>query len=362
MARLQSRHSRRQFLERSAAAGAGAAFASGAMITGTKAAARELRILIAGGSWRDWVHQTFAEPFARAKNIELTYRLGLTFEPLVMAQRRSPQWDVIHQNQNRASALGAMGLLRPWTADRIPNVAKIHESFRYEYCVGKIHTPYGLCVNTRHIRTPVDSWAALWDPAVRGKVAFPAWNWIGDEVFYAINQTLGGTVENVDPGIARFKELFRANQAKVINNVEHTRQLLLSEDVWIAPYFSARTEQAAAAGAPVRFVIPKEGGLSWIFNTSIIANRPQDSIALAEEFVNTTLEAEKQIQFSRLTGYPPTNVDAMRNLPEDLARLRLSDEDLRALGRLQREFDYMALFAYRDQNAERWNREVIAGS
>jgi putative spermidine/putrescine transport system substrate-binding protein len=350
-----TKHSRRKIL-----ALGGGALASTFMINRGSAAARELRILIAGGSWRDWFHETFAQPFAQAKGIELTYRLGLTFEPLVMAQRRSPQWDIIHQSQNRASALGAMGLLKPWTADRIPNVAKIHESFRYEYIVGKIHTPYGLCVNTRHIRTPVDSWAALWDPAARGKVGFPAWNWVGDEVFYAINSTVGGTIENIDPGIARLKELFRTNQAKVVNNVEHARQLLLADEIWIMPHFGARTEQAAAAGAPVQFVIPKEGGLSWIFNTSIIGGRPQDSIALAEEFVNTTLDAEKQIQFARLTGYPPTNVEAMRNLPNDLARLRISDADLQALGRLQRDFDYMALFAYRDQHVERWNREVIA--
>ena len=58
--------------------------------------------------------------------------------------------------------------------------------------------------------------------------------------------------------------------------------------MWICPYFGARTEQAEASGAPVEFVIPKEGGISWIWNTSIIANRPKESIALAEEFVNTT--------------------------------------------------------------------------
>lgn len=360
MAKQHRKPSRRQVLAQGLRLGAGA-FASGVMINRASAAARELRILIAGGSWRDWFHETFAQPFAQAKGIELTYRLGLTFEPMVMAQRRSPQWDVIHQNQNTSSALGGMGLLRPWTADRIPNVAKIHESFRYEFLVGKVHTPYGLCFNTRQIRTPVNSWTAMWDPALRGKVGFPAWNWIGNEVFYAINQTLGGTTENIDPGIARFKELFRSNQAKVVNNVEHARQLLLADEVWIMPHFGARTEQAAAAGAPVEFVIPREGGLSWIFNTSLIGGRPQDSMTLAEEFVNTTLDAEKQLRFARLTGYPPTNVDAMSNLPADLAKLRMTDAEVQALGRLQREFDYNALFAYRDQHVERWNREVIAG-
>ena len=129
--------------------------------------------------------------------------------------------------------------------------------------------------------------------------------------------------------------------------------------MWICPHFGARIEQAAAAGAPVEFRIPREGGLSWIWNTALVANRPAASIALSERFLNVTLDAEKQIEFSRLTGYPPTNTEAMANLPPDLAKMRLTDEQLDLLGKLQRDTDYMAIFAYRDQYAERWNREVL---
>ena len=89
-------------------------------------------------------------------------------------------------------------------------------------------------------------------------------------------------------------------------------------------------------------MIPKEGGISWIWNTSIIAGRPQESIELAEKFVNTTLEAEKQIAFARLTGYPPTNIQAMKNLPPDLKKLALTDEQVAGFGKIQRSFDHMA--------------------
>ena len=71
--------------------------------------------------------------------------------------------------------------------------------------------------------------------------------------------------------------------------------MLVSEDVWICPLFGARAEKAKQAGAPVDFVLPKEGGLSWIWNTSIIAGRPASEIQLCQEFVNTTLDAERQI-------------------------------------------------------------------
>jgi spermidine/putrescine-binding protein len=341
-----------------------AAIAGSAALSGVGArralAAKDLRIMMAGGSWKDFVNKVFAEPFAKEHNIEIVWKLGLGMEPTVMAQQRRPQWDLIHSNQARASQLGAMSLYRPWTEDRIPNLKQIHPAFRYEFLAGKCHTPYGLCVNTKQITRPVNSWMDLWDPAFKGKVAFPAWNWVGDEVFHAINVTLGGTSENIDPGIAKFKELFRDNDCKIINNVEHTRQLLEAQEVWLCPYFGARTQQAAAAGAPVEFTIPKEGGLSWIWNTALIANRPQDSQDLSEQFVNTTMDPEKQIEFARLTGYPPTNMEAMKNLPSDLEKLALSEADVELLGKLQRQADFMTQFAYRDQYVERWNKEVLA--
>ena len=89
----------------------------------------------------------------------------------------------------------------------------------------------------------------------------------------------------------------------------------MSEEVWICPYFGARTEQAKATGAPVEFVIPKEGGMSWIYNTASSPTGSPERIELCEKFVNTTLDAERQVEFCRLTGYPPTNCEAIGNLP-----------------------------------------------
>lgn len=354
MQRQPSSFSRRGLLKAGLAAGAGSLATPALAQT-----ARELRIVMAGGSWRDFVARTFVDPFAQQNRVEIVWRLGIAQEPMIMAQQRRPQWDLSHSSQTRSGQLGAMGLYNKWPTERIPNTSKVHAAFRYEHLVGKVHTPYGICVNTREIRRNVDSWLDLWDPAFRGKVGYPAWNWMGEELFHAINISLGGNVENIDPGIARFRELFRTNQVQIVNNVEHARQLILAGEVWIMPHFSARTAQAAQAGAPVEFRIPKEGGLSWIWNMALVSNRPGPSTALAERLLDMTLDAERQIEFSRLTGNPPTNMEAMTNLPPDLAHMRITEAELELLGKLQRQTDYMAIFAYRDQYAERWNREVM---
>jgi putative spermidine/putrescine transport system substrate-binding protein len=354
---LQAAFGRRRFLEGAIGAGAAAALFPHGL---SAAEAKELRILFAGGTWKDWYEQSFVAPFAEKRGTKIIWKTGLGFEPLVIAQRARPQWDLIHENQNTSSQLGAMNAVIEWKEERIPNIKKIHPSFRYSHNVGKVHTPYGVCVNTKRIKKPITSWFDLWDPEYAGKVAWPDWVWVGEEVFHAVNIMGGGDAENVDPGIGKLKELFKKNKAQMINNVEHTKQLLVAEEVWICPYFGARTEQAAASGAPVEFVIPKEGGLSWIWNTAIVAGRPKESIELAEQLVNDTLDAEKQIAFCRKCGYPPTNMEAMKNLPPDLKKLEMSEADLEGLGKLQRSFDYMAQFAYRDRNRERWNKEVLA--
>lgn len=352
---------RRQFM--SGALSTGVASALLGVIPGQLSAAQasELRILFPGGTWKDWFDQSFVTPFANKRGIKPIWKTGLGYEPLIIAQRARPQWDMGQLDQNTSSQLAALNSVVEWKEARIPNLKKVHPAFRYSHLAGVVHTPYGIAVNTKRIKKPITSWFDLWDPAFAGKVAFPDWVWSGEQVFHAINLMSGGDTENIDRGISKLKELYKSNKAQTINNVEHTKQLLLSEDVWICPYFGARTEQANAAGAPVEFVMPKEGGLSWIYNTAIIANRPPESIELAEAFANETLDAEKQIAFCRLCGYPPTNMEAIKNLPPDLKKLQFSEADLESMGKLARRFDYMAQFAYRDRNRERWNKEVLGG-
>lgn len=352
---------RRRLLMQSARIGAGAMALSTIGAGAAMAEASSLNVLFPGGTWLEFYENTFTKPWSEAHGTEFVWKNGLGFEPLIIAQRRRPQWDLIHQNQNTSSQLGALGAIIEWKEEDLSNLKNIHPSFRYPYLAGKVHTPFGLAVNTNKITKPIAKWADLWDPEFKGKVGFPAWEWMGQEVFHAINQINGGTPDNVDPGIEKMKALYADGGAITIDNVEHTKQLLVAEEVWIAPYFGARTEQAKEAGAPVEFIVPEEGGLSFIFNTSIISGRPDDSRELALAFVDTTLDAEKQIEFSKLTGYPPTNMEAMKNLPPELKKLELSDAQLESLGKLQRDFDYMAMFAYRDQIKDRWNKEVLGG-
>lgn len=349
---------RRSLLSGGAALGAGA-LATPMLANKAWAQAGELRILFPGGTWQEFFQSAIVDPFVAEYGANIVWKTGLSFEPLVIAQRRRPQWDLIHQNQNTSSQLGALDAVLEWTEADLPHLGEIHPSFRYPYLAGKVHTPYGLAVNTQEVPDGASRWEDMWKPEFKGKVGFPAWDWMGQEVFHAINQLNGGAPDNIDPGIEKLKALFADGGAMIVDNVEHAKQLLVAGEVWIMPHFGARTIQAKEAGATVDFVIPEEGGLSFIWNTSVISGRPDASRELAFQFVDSTLTAETQLEFCKLTNYPPTNMELMKNLPPDLAHLELTDAEVESLGNIQRDFDYMAMFAYRDQIKDRWNQEVL---
>lgn len=108
---------------------AGAA-ALGSMAVPQARAAGGVNILMPGGSWKDWVDQTFVTPFADANSVDVAWKLGLGHEPLVMVQRSRPQWDLIHTGQMRAGQLGEMGLYKPMSEETTPGLAQIHPSDR----------------------------------------------------------------------------------------------------------------------------------------------------------------------------------------------------------------------------------------
>ena len=193
-------------------------------------------------------------------------------------------------------------------------------------------------------------------------MGFPRWVWTGQELFHFVNRILGGDEHNVEKAVSEFQKLFRENDAMITQNVEHTINLLVEEEIWITPFYSSRTFQAAAKGAPIEFLLNmKEGALSFISNPAIVANRPKESEDLAFKFIDSTLEEEAQINFARATGYPPTNLDAIKSMPDDVADKvgRFTEEDLAGLGTLQRQFDYTAMFEVSDAMFERWKKEIL---
>jgi len=326
--------------------------------TVTAAPVSDLNLLFAGGTWKEYFERIYAKPFEKDKGARVVFSVGDSSQQIsrVIAERNNERFDMIHIHQYAAAQLNALGVLVPPDPRIVTHLRDVDEAFRLPFFVGKVLAPFGLAVNTKRAPKKVTSWKDLWDPAFAGKVAIPKWEWVGNTWFYAVNRVWGGTEASIDAGIAKCRELVRNNRAVVMNNVEHGIALLTNEETWIQPFYTARTEQARDAGAPVEFVFPAEGGLNWTFNLGIIKGRSAASTALAQEFLNSTLDPVRQAQFGILTGYPPTNKRAQALLPRN-SNVLLTADQMANLGKMR--FDIKAMLDNRDRHAERWNKEVI---
>jgi putative spermidine/putrescine transport system substrate-binding protein len=173
-----------------------------------------------------------------------------------------------------------------------------------------------------------------------------------------MNRVWGGDETNIEPGLARCRELVHKNKAIIVNTVDHARTLLSQEEAWLVGLQPRGTNQAKADGTPVEFVYPEEGAINVVVNLGIIKGRPAESEKLAQEFLNFTLDPARQAEFSQRTDYPPTNVKAIAMLPKG-SDLILSPERLANLGKIR--LDMALVVANRSAHAERWNKEVLGG-
>ncbi len=326
-----------------------------------EARVESLNFLFAGGTWKTWFENTFTTPFGKEHNVRIIITAGdaAAQTARVIAEKGNPNYDFIHNQQIIMMQLGSMGLVEEWKESEIPNLKDIHPAFKNPYLAGKVITPFGLAYNIKRSPKKVTSWLDLWDPAFRGKVAIPKWAWIGETWFNSVNKVLGGTEDNINPGLKKGRELIKDNKAIIMDSVEHGKALFVSEEIWIAPYYNARTEQAKQAGAPVEFVYPVEGGLNWYFNVGLIKGRPTENRELSLKFLNYTLDPKKQLEFSLLCGYPPTNLKTMGMIPADRKDLFVTKEQMENLGKIK--VDYVKMLNNSDKNAERWNKEVLGG-
>lgn len=350
--------SRRELL-RWTAAGALGGLAAGLMDRPAPAlAAGELDFLFPGGTWKEYFERIYTTPFAKAKGVQVVFSVGDVAQQMsrVIAERQSERFDLFHVHQYLAAQLADLDLVVPPDPRIVTNLNDVDPAFRFPTFVGKVLAPFGLTYNVKKSAKKVTSWKDLWDPAFAGRVAIPKWDWVGNTWFYAVNRVWGGTEENVDAGMAKCRDLVKKSRAIIMNNVEHGLNLFQTEEILIAPYYTARTEQAKQAGAPVEFVFPEEGGLNWAFNVVIIKGRSATQTSLAQEFLNTTIDPVKNAQFGILTGYPPTNRKAIALLPKN-SNVLLTPAQVANLGKLR--FDVKTMLLKRDNHAERWNKEVL---
>ena len=199
---------------------------------------------------------------------------GQTLAALI-AEKARPVADVAYFGGNfgpRARAEGVLAPYRPALIDEVPESMKDPDGYWFAIHSGTL----GLFVNTEALgRTPVPAgWSDLLNPAYRGKVGFlnPVSAAVGQVGLFAVNLALGGTYDNFDPAIRFFAQL-RQNAPIIPTQTAYARVVSGEIPILFDYDFNAMRAQFTDR-APVRFVLPKEGTISFPYIMGLVANGP----------------------------------------------------------------------------------------
>jgi putative spermidine/putrescine transport system substrate-binding protein len=193
----------------------------------------------------------------------------------LIAEKAKPVADVVYLGGQVGPQARAADVLAPYKPQRwneIPDGMKDADGYWFTIHSGTL----GLFVNKAALRgKPVPaSWKDLLKPEYKGLVGYlnPASAAVGQVGVIAVNLALGGSYENLDAGIAFFKQL-QANQPIVPTQTAYARVLSGEIPILFDYDFNAYRGKYSDK-APVEFVIPQEGTQQLPYVMGLVARGP----------------------------------------------------------------------------------------
>jgi len=283
--------------------------------------ADELIVATFGGTFVDNSKKCHAAAFEKTTGSTVKYVLGSSVQTAakLRAAGARAEFDVAYMDSQIVKQVKAEGLLQPLEPGKIPQWNDLYEASRDKdaYWVSMMFAGTIITYNTNLVKTPPTSWADLWKPEWKGKLAIPDISGTsGQQFLMAAARLNGGSVENIDPGFEAIKKL-KPNIQMMYTQPDQIIPLFERGDIALAVWYTDRTGAAALKGVPVAAAYPSEGAIGIVPTVSV----PKASARreLAQKYIAVLLSPEGQLCFGQSQFAGPTNRKVQ--LPADLAKL-----------------------------------------
>jgi putative spermidine/putrescine transport system substrate-binding protein len=318
------------------------------------ATADELVVATFGGTFVDNSKKCHAAAFEKATGASVKYVLGSSVQTAakLRAAGARAELDVAYMDSQIVKQMKAEGLLQALEPAKIEHWGDLYDASRDKdgYWVSLMFAGTIITYNTNLVKTPPASWADLWKPEWKGKLAIPDISGTsGQQFLMAAARLNGGSIENIDPGFEAIKKL-KPNVQMMYTQPDQIIPLFERGDIALAVWYTDRTGAAAAKGVPVAAAYPKEGAIGIV--PTVAVPKASQKRELAQKYIAVLLSPEGQLCFAQTQFAGPTNKKVQ--LPADLAKL-VPFGDL-----VQRMYFPDTDFVARKfpEWSERWGREI----
>ncbi len=338
-------------------------FASLCLVSASFAQEVTLRVGNYGGAFTATQKKYAADVFTQRTGIKVQFIDGNPTDHLakmIAGKGREVPYDVVYLDDDIQAKAADAGVLAKLDPALVPNLKNLYDEAKNKsgYGPGILFYSIGIAYNVEKFKqagiSEVTSWNDLWDPKLAGRVAVPDLSTIMGRNFLVASARLNGGSEK-DPlkGVSRIATL-KAHSYYTSSATLAT--LFQSGDVWAAPWINGRAWGMIDKGAPMKFILPKEGGYGNMTTIDVVAGTKLSKEAQA--YVDFVLDPLPQLGQANDVPYGPANktlAPVLAAYPEMSKKFPSSPADLKKLVLV----DWAAYNKLHDNSVEAWNRTVI---
>ena len=224
-----------------------------ALAPGAATAQDKLVVSVWGGSWRDMVDTIIAKRFTAETGVPVEFITGGTIDRLNKERlaKGNPESDITFTTSHVGWLYANDGLYEKLDLSKIPNAANLIEQAKISpYHIGTWAYVYTIGYRSDLIKNETfTSWADLWKPSLKGKLAAPDFDPSHLIVVSAILS--GGDASTWEKGQAKLKEL-KPNFKAFYTNDANSQQLIANGETPVQVILSMNAHYMAGEGVPNR--------------------------------------------------------------------------------------------------------------
>ncbi|WP_343956070.1 extracellular solute-binding protein [Yaniella flava] len=310
-----------------------------------------------GGDWEDAYVEAVVEPFEdeTGASVELVTLYSADAMTQVTAQASAPQFDVVHFSGGQEAIAAEEGLISPINSEELTNFPDLAEGVADSLEEGQGPaiqvTPMGIIYHTEAIDEAPTTWSDILNDDYAGHVAFTdLTNAYGVQTLLAINSELGGTVNDVTPGMEAIGGNVSNGDGIVVATSPDLQAAFAQRNTWIAPYAQDYAFTLIEAGLPVEFTVPESGTTVSYVTANVVEGRENEDAATA--LIDYSLTPEAQEIFAESMRYTPVNTEVA--LSDEVENSVLAPEELDTVERV----DPHAIDENERDWQDNWNRLI----